>query len=70
MVELAYNDEVNKPKNEKDAMEFLKLMKHSEYNMVDQLKKIPTWIFLLSLIMIYELHRNALQNVLNKAYVP
>jgi len=42
MVELAYNDEVNKPKNEKDAMEFLKLMKHSEYNIVDQLKNIPT----------------------------
>jgi hypothetical protein len=42
VVELAKNDEVNKLKSEEDIMKFFKLMKHSEYNIIDQLKRIPT----------------------------
>jgi hypothetical protein len=70
MVELAKTDEVNKPVSDEEANEFLKLMRHSEYSVVDQLKKTPTRISLLSLMLSSELHRNALQKVLNEAYVP
>ncbi|XP_061965260.1 uncharacterized protein LOC133689413 [Populus nigra] len=62
--------EVNKPISEDESNEFLKLMKHSEYSMVDQLKKTPARISLMSLILSSELHRKALQKVLNEAYVP
>jgi hypothetical protein len=41
VVELAKIDEVNKPVSDEEAKEFLKLMKHSEYSVVDQLKKTP-----------------------------
>jgi hypothetical protein len=62
--------EVNKPVIEEESNEFLKLIKHSEYCIVDQLKKTPTRISLMSLILSSESHRNALQRVLNEAYVP
>jgi len=52
--------EVIKPLSEEKAIDFLKLMKYSEYSVVDQLKKTPTNIFLLSLILRLELHRNTL----------
>jgi hypothetical protein len=70
MVELTKTDEVNKPVSDEEANEFLKLMRHSEYSVVDQLKKTPARISLLSLMLSSELHRNALQKVLNEAYVP
>jgi hypothetical protein len=35
MVELAKMDEVNKPVSDEEANKFLKLMKHSEYSVVD-----------------------------------
>jgi hypothetical protein len=62
--------EVNKPVTEEESNEFLKLIKHSEYCIVDQLKKTPARISLMSLILSSEPHRNALQKVLNEAYVP
>lgn len=62
--------EVNKPVTEEETNEFLKLMKHSEYSIVDQLKKTPAKISIMSLILNSEPHRNALQKVLNEAYVP
>jgi hypothetical protein len=62
--------EVNKPVTEEETNEFLKLMKHSEYCIVDQLKKTPTKISIMSLILSSEPHHNALQKVLNEAYVP
>ena len=62
--------EVNKPATEEETNEFLKLMKHSEYCVVDQLKKTPAKISIMSLIVNSEPHRNALQKVLNEAYVP
>ena len=49
--------------------EFLKIMKQSEYDIVEQLRKTPARISLLSLIMSSEPHRKALQKVLNEAYV-
>ena len=55
---------------EEETNEFLKLMKHSEYCIVDQLKKTPAKISIMSLILSSEPHRNALQKVLNEAYVP
>ena len=36
--------EVNKPVNKEETNEFLKLIKHSEYYIVDQLKKTPAKI--------------------------
>ena len=62
--------EVNKTMTKEETNEFLKLMKHSEYNIVDQLKKTPAKICIISLILSSELYHNALQKVLNKAYVP
>jgi hypothetical protein len=55
---------------EEDSNEFLKLIKHSEYCIVDQLKKTPAKISFISLILSFELYQNALQKVLNEAYIP
>jgi hypothetical protein len=60
-------EEINKPVMKEKTNEFLKLMK---YSVVEQLKKTPARISLLSLILSSEPHRKALQKVLNEAYVP
>ena len=52
--------EINKPVTEEETNEFLKLMKHSEYCVVDQLKKTPTKISIMALILNLEPHHNAL----------
>jgi hypothetical protein len=70
VVDLGKELEVNKPVTEEESNEFLKLIKHSEYCIVDQLKKTPAKISLMSLILSSEPHRNALQKLLNEAYVP
>ncbi|XP_034899372.1 uncharacterized protein [Populus alba] len=62
--------EVNKLVIGEETNKFLKLMKHSEYNIVDQLKKTPAKISIMSLILSSEPHRNALQKVLNETYIP
>jgi len=49
--------------------EFLQIMKRSKYDIIDQLKKTPARISILSLIMNSETHRNAIQKVLDEAYV-
>jgi len=69
-VKLAKMDEVNKLVSDEKASEFLKLVKHNEYGMVDQLKKTLVMISLLLLVLSSELYRNALQKVLNEAYIP
>jgi hypothetical protein len=56
--------------NEEEVGEFLKLMKHNKYNVVDRLKKTLVRISLMSFILSLKPHRNVLQRVLNKAYVP
>ncbi|XP_050916730.1 uncharacterized protein LOC127131882 [Lathyrus oleraceus] len=48
--------------------EVLRLIKKSEYKTVDQLLQTPSKISILSLLMSYEAHREALQKVLEQAY--
>ena len=64
------SEETNKPVTEEETNEFLKLMKHSEYCVLEQLKRTPAKISLFSLILNYEPHRKTLQKVLSKAYIP
>ncbi|KAI5431421.1 hypothetical protein KIW84_035565 [Lathyrus oleraceus] len=52
-----------------DCDEILKLIKRSEYNVVDQLLQTPSKISVLSLLLNSEPHREALQKVLDVAYV-
>ncbi|KAI5410069.1 hypothetical protein KIW84_055521 [Lathyrus oleraceus] len=52
-----------------DCDEMLRLIKRSEYNVVDQLLQTPSKISVLSLLMNSEPHREALQKVLDVAYV-
>jgi len=63
-------EKINKLVMEEETNEILKLMKHSEYIVVEQLKKTIARISLLFLILSSEPHNKALQKVLNKAYVP
>jgi hypothetical protein len=62
--------EVNMPVTKEESNEFLKLIKHSEYCIVDQLKKTPARISLMILILGSEPDQNAFQKVLNEAYMP
>ena len=55
--------------SEKEACEFLKLIKHSEYSIVEQLHQQPAKISILALLLNSEPHRAALLKVLNQAYV-
>ena len=61
---------MNEPITEKEAEEFLKFIKHSEYSIVEQLHKLPAKISLLALMMNSEPHREAILNVLKQAFVP
>ena len=53
----------------KDSDEILKLIKRSEYKVVDQLLQTPFKIFIMSLLLNSDAHREALIKVLNQAYV-
>ena len=53
-------EEINKPVTEEETNEFLKLMKHSEYSVVEKLKKTPARISLLSLILSSKAHRKSI----------
>ena len=61
---------MNEPVIKKEAEEFLKFIKHSEYSIVEQLHKLPAKISLLALMMNFEPHREAVLKVLKQAYVP
>ncbi|KAI5444592.1 hypothetical protein KIW84_013015 [Lathyrus oleraceus] len=52
-----------------DYDEMLRLIKKSEYNIVDQLIQTPSKIYVLSLLLNSEPHREALQKVLDVTYV-
>jgi len=69
-VEVQSGQESKRPVSEDEAHEFLRFIKHSEYNIVEQLNKQPAKISVLSLLLNSEPHRNALLSVLNQAYVP
>ncbi|XP_040931876.1 uncharacterized protein [Gossypium hirsutum] len=60
---------VNEPVKEEEAKEFLKFLKHSEYSVVEQLRKQPARISVLALLLSSEVHREALMKVLNETYV-
>ncbi|XP_052878883.1 uncharacterized protein LOC128285426 [Gossypium arboreum] len=60
---------VNEPVTEKEAKEFLKFLKNSEYSVVEQLHKHPPRISVLALLLSSETHRSALMKVLNETYV-
>ncbi|XP_045822052.1 uncharacterized protein LOC123914933 [Trifolium pratense] len=52
-----------------DAEEFLKIIRKSDYQVVDQLGQTPCKISMLSLLLSSEIHRNALMKVLGEAHV-
>ena len=52
---------------EKEALDFLKLLKRSEYKVVEHLDKMLAQISILNLLLTSELHREALPKVLSKA---
>ncbi|RDX93934.1 hypothetical protein CR513_23744, partial [Mucuna pruriens] len=54
---------------EKEVEEFLKLIRYSEYELLDHLNKTPARISLLSLLLNSENHRNLLLKVLKEAHV-
>jgi hypothetical protein len=55
---------------EKDVEEFMRIIKKSDYKIVDQLNQTPSKISILSLLLCSEAHRDALLKMLNMAYVP
>ncbi|XP_039019836.1 uncharacterized protein LOC120151466 [Hibiscus syriacus] len=65
-----YEHVINEPVTENEAVEFLKFLKHSEYNIVEQLHKLYARISVLALLLSSEAHRNALLKVLNQTFVP
>ncbi|XP_071933104.1 uncharacterized protein [Coffea arabica] len=55
---------------ERDAWDFLKRLKRSEYNVVEQLNKMSAQISILDLLFTSDLHRDELLEVLTKARIP
>ncbi|XP_027090233.1 uncharacterized protein [Coffea arabica] len=55
---------------DEEAFNFLKMLKKSEYKVIEQLDKMPAQISMLNLLLTSELHRTALLKVLNEAQVP
>ncbi|XP_050875676.1 uncharacterized protein LOC127079321 [Lathyrus oleraceus] len=53
----------------KDAIEFLKFIKRSDYKVVDQLHQTPSKISILSLLLNSQSHREALLKVFSQAHV-
>ncbi|XP_070026576.1 uncharacterized protein [Nicotiana sylvestris] len=61
---------IKKPVTEEEAKEFLKKMKAHDYSIIEQLRKTPAQISLLSLLIHSNDHCQALMKILNVAYVP
>ncbi|XP_016681350.1 uncharacterized protein [Gossypium hirsutum] len=57
------------PVKEEEVVELFKFLKHSEYNVLEQLHKQPACISILVLLLNLEVHRNALMKMLNETYV-
>ncbi|XP_071939953.1 uncharacterized protein [Coffea arabica] len=55
---------------EKEALDFLKRLQRSEYNVVEKLSKSPVQISMLDLLFSSDMHRDALLEVLTKAQIP
>ncbi|XP_027083555.2 uncharacterized protein [Coffea arabica] len=56
--------------SENEVVDFLKMLKRSEYKIVEQLDRMPAQISFLNLLLISKLHREALLKILNEAQVP
>ncbi|KAA3465350.1 hypothetical protein EPI10_000533 [Gossypium australe] len=63
------NDLTHVVEGEEEAKEFLKFLKHSEYSVIEQLRKQSACISVLALLLSSEVHREALMKVLNETYV-
>ncbi|XP_075079260.1 uncharacterized protein LOC142164723 [Nicotiana tabacum] len=61
---------IKKSVTEEEAEEFLKKMKVQDYSIVEQLRKTPSQISLLSLLIQSDEHRRVLMKILNEAHVP
>ncbi|XP_075078759.1 uncharacterized protein LOC142164609 [Nicotiana tabacum] len=61
---------VKKSVTEEEAEEFLKKMKVQDYSIVEQLRKTPAQISLLSLLIHSDEHRRVLMKILNEVHVP
>ncbi|XP_070013104.1 uncharacterized protein [Nicotiana sylvestris] len=61
---------VKKAVTEEEAEEFLRKMKMQNYSVVEQLRKAPAQISLLSLLIHLDEHRRSLMKIMNEAYVP
>ncbi|KAK9997914.1 hypothetical protein SO802_017517 [Lithocarpus litseifolius] len=54
----------------KEAEEFLKVIRNSEYSVIQQLNKSPAQISILALLLSFKVHRNALIKVLKETHIP
>ncbi|XP_040934416.1 uncharacterized protein [Gossypium hirsutum] len=54
---------VKEPVKEEEAKEFLKFLKHSEYSVVEQLRRQSARISILALLLSFEVHRDALMKI-------
>ncbi|XP_070004597.1 uncharacterized protein [Nicotiana sylvestris] len=61
---------LKKPISAEEAKEFFRKMKTSDYAVIDQLRKSPSQVSLLSLLMSSNEHQKVLLKMLNEAYVP
>lgn len=55
---------------EEDLKNFYEVVRQSEYDVVEQLKKTPVKISIMSLLQTSEVHRKILLHILNDAHVP
>ncbi|XP_071901729.1 uncharacterized protein [Coffea arabica] len=70
-VKISNHEPTAKPAvTEKEAWDVLKRLKRHEYNVVEQLNKMPAQISILDLLFSSDLHRDALLEVLTKARIP
>ncbi|XP_070020454.1 uncharacterized protein [Nicotiana sylvestris] len=61
---------LKKPVSAEEAEEFFRKMKAADYEIIDQLRKSPTQVSLLYLLMNSTEHQKVLIKTLNEAYVP
>lgn len=61
---------LKKPVNAKEAEEFFQKMKTADYEVIDQLRKSPSQVSLLSLPVSSIEHQKVLIKTLNEEYIP
>ncbi|XP_019259297.1 PREDICTED: uncharacterized protein LOC109237444 [Nicotiana attenuata] len=61
---------VKKAVTKEEAEEFLRKMKVQDFSIMEQLRKTPAQISMLSLLIYSDEHRRALMKILNEAHVP